>query len=362
MLELIDRALAEDVGAGDLTTAAVVAAGRAARARIEQKAPGVPAGLRVAEEVFERVDPELRWHAHADEGEWREPGLVAEVAGSAASILAAERVALNFLGRLSGVATLTARYVRGGGGHGVRILDTRKTTPGLRALEKEAVRAGGGVNHRGGLYDAILVKENHARWPGAWRRRRGGAGRRRRPACRSRSSARRSTSWPGRSPPGCRGSCSTTWRRPSCARRSSGRRARRARGVRRRHAGHRARRGRDRRGLHQRRRADAFGAGARRQPAARAAGVPLGVRRRRSTANGSVTSRSREPKRYTAAGRPPSRPGRAALAGRLEQPPALEHAAQVGGVDRIAERGGVDARSARRSRTLSGASAKPMFV
>jgi nicotinate-nucleotide pyrophosphorylase (carboxylating) len=162
MLDLIDRALQEDLGDGDLTTAAVVPDGSRARARIEQKAPGVPAGLRVAEKVFERVDPELRWHAHAAEGEWREGGLLAEVAGRAASILAAERVALNFLGRLSGIATATARYVRAVDGTGARVLDTRKTTPGLRALEKEAVRAGGGVSHRGGLFDAILVKENHA--------------------------------------------------------------------------------------------------------------------------------------------------------------------------------------------------------
>lgn len=162
MLDVIDRALREDVGGGDLTTAAVVPDGSGARARIEQKAPGVPAGLRVAEKVFERVDPELRWHAHAREGEWREGGLLAEVAGRAASILAGERVALNFLGRLSGIATTTARYVEAVKGTGARVLDTRKTTPGLRALEKEAVRAGGGVSHRSGLYDAILVKENHA--------------------------------------------------------------------------------------------------------------------------------------------------------------------------------------------------------
>ena len=162
MLDLIDRALAEDVGEGDVTTVAVVEPGARARARIEQKAPGVPAGLRVAEKVFERVDPDLRWHAHADEGVWSEGGLLAELAGSAASILVAERVALNFLGRLSGIATLTARYVEAVEGTPVRILDTRKTTPGLRVLEKEAVRAGGGVSHRAGLFDAILVKENHA--------------------------------------------------------------------------------------------------------------------------------------------------------------------------------------------------------
>jgi nicotinate-nucleotide pyrophosphorylase (carboxylating) len=162
MIDVIDRALREDLGEGDLTTAAVVPEDALARGRIEQKSAGVPAGLRVAEKVFERVDPELRWHAHAREGEWREEGLLAEVAGRAASILAAERVALNFLGRLSGIATITARHVEAVRGTGARILDTRKTTPGLRALEKEAVRAGGGVSHRSGLFDAILVKENHA--------------------------------------------------------------------------------------------------------------------------------------------------------------------------------------------------------
>ena len=161
MQELIDRALAEDVGAGDLTTEALVPADARSRARIEQKAPGVVSGLRVAESVFRRVDPGLRWHGHAPEGEWREGGLVAEVAGSTAAVLRGERVALNFLGRLSGVATLTARYVRAVEGTRARILDTRKTTPLLRALEKEAVVHGGGVNHRFGLFDAILVKENH---------------------------------------------------------------------------------------------------------------------------------------------------------------------------------------------------------
>jgi nicotinate-nucleotide pyrophosphorylase (carboxylating) len=160
--ELIDRALAEDVGAGDVTTAALVPADARARARIVQKAPGVVAGLRVAEAVFRRVDPELRWHAHVREGEWREDGgLVAEVAGATASILRGERVALNFLGRLSGIATLTARFVRAVDGTGAVVLDTRKTTPGLRALEKQAVKAGGGGNHRFGLFDAFLVKENH---------------------------------------------------------------------------------------------------------------------------------------------------------------------------------------------------------
>jgi nicotinate-nucleotide pyrophosphorylase (carboxylating) len=162
MTDLIDRALAEDLGDGDLTTRAVVPEGARARATIRQKEAGVIAGLHVAQSVFERVDGELRFEAAAQEGQWREPGPVAEIEGAAASILAGERVALNFLGRLSGIATLTARYVQAVEGTGARILDTRKTTPGLRDLEKAAVRAGGGVSHRGGLYDAILVKENHA--------------------------------------------------------------------------------------------------------------------------------------------------------------------------------------------------------
>jgi nicotinate-nucleotide pyrophosphorylase (carboxylating) len=159
--ELIDRALAEDVGPGDITTEALVPADARARARIVQKAPGVVSGMHAAESVFRRVDPALRWHGHAPEGEWREDGLVAEVAGLTGSILRGERVALNFLGHLSGIATLTARYVRAVDGTGARILDTRKTTPGMRALEKQAVVDGGGVNHRFGLFDAVLAKENH---------------------------------------------------------------------------------------------------------------------------------------------------------------------------------------------------------
>jgi len=162
MTDLIGQALAEDLGSGDITTQAVVPEGAQARARISQKEPGVIAGLRVARAVFQRVDPELVFVAHCPEGNWREAGAIAEISGAAASILAAERVTLNFLGRLSGVATLTARYVRAVDGTGARILDTRKTTPGLRELEKQAVRVGGGVSHRSGLYDAILVKENHS--------------------------------------------------------------------------------------------------------------------------------------------------------------------------------------------------------
>jgi nicotinate-nucleotide pyrophosphorylase (carboxylating) len=160
--DLIERALAEDVGSGDLTTTAVVPEDALAVGRIEQRAPGVLAGLDVAAAVFERVDAALAWRAVAPEGVWREPGTAAEVEGAAASILTGERVALNFLGRLSGIATLTARFASAVEGTGVRILDTRKTTPGLRELEKRAVALGGGSNHRAGLYDAVLVKENHA--------------------------------------------------------------------------------------------------------------------------------------------------------------------------------------------------------
>ncbi len=162
MSDPVGRALAEDLGDGDLTTRAVVPEGARARAVIRQKEPGVIAGMGVMREVFLHVDPELEYEAHCPEAKWREEGTVAHVTGAAASILAAERVALNFLGRLSGVATLTARYVRAVDGTRARILDTRKTTPGLRDLEKAAVRAGGGMSHRRGLYDAILVKENQS--------------------------------------------------------------------------------------------------------------------------------------------------------------------------------------------------------
>ena len=164
-LELIDRALAEDVGDGDATTEATVDAGARAEAVITQKEEGVISGIPVAMAVFHRLDPELHVEALCGPGMWRGPGAaVLAVEGSARSILTAERTALNFLGRLSGVATATARVVhkvRDAGGT-AKILDTRKTTPGLRRLEKRAVADGGGVNHRAGLYDAILIKENHS--------------------------------------------------------------------------------------------------------------------------------------------------------------------------------------------------------
>jgi nicotinate-nucleotide pyrophosphorylase (carboxylating) len=160
--DIVARALAEDVGGGDVTTAATVPASARASALITQKAPGVIYGLDVAEQVFRALDAEALCERLASEGEWRDAGPVMRVDGAARALLTAERTALNFLGRLSGVATLTARCVRAVEGTGAQILDTRKTTPGLRVLEKAAVAAGGGANHRAGLYDAILIKENHA--------------------------------------------------------------------------------------------------------------------------------------------------------------------------------------------------------
>jgi nicotinate-nucleotide pyrophosphorylase (carboxylating) len=161
--DLIARALAEDVGRGDLTTEAVVDAGARARARIDQKAPGVVYGLDVAEAVFRKLDPEATFVRKRAEGEWLDdpPATVLEVEGDARALLTGERTALNFLAHLSGIATATAAIVRGLDGTRLRVLDTRKTTPGLRALEKQAVAAGGGENHRMGLDDAILVKDNH---------------------------------------------------------------------------------------------------------------------------------------------------------------------------------------------------------
>lgn len=163
--ELVARGLAEDLGGGDVTAELTVPAEAMGRARIVQKQAGVVFGLECAREVFRQVgEGDCDFDALMIEGQWREgvPAEVAFIHGPARALLAGERVALNLMGRLSGIATLTARFVEAArqGGAG-KILDTRKTTPGLRALEKAAVRAGGGGNHRMGLYDAILIKENH---------------------------------------------------------------------------------------------------------------------------------------------------------------------------------------------------------
>jgi nicotinate-nucleotide pyrophosphorylase (carboxylating) len=159
--DAVRRALAEDVGDGDVTTLATVPQDAHARALIRQKAPGVIYGLEGAELAFRELDPDVTLERRVDEGLWREHGEVLAIEGSARAILTAERTALNVLGRLSGVATATALAVQAVAGTKARILDTRKTTPGLRALEKAAVAAGGGANHRFGLFDAFLVKENH---------------------------------------------------------------------------------------------------------------------------------------------------------------------------------------------------------
>jgi nicotinate-nucleotide pyrophosphorylase (carboxylating) len=160
--ELVRRALAEDVGEGDVTSAVTVPEDARARAKIVQKDPGVVFGLDLAEQTFRELDPDARFTRLVEEGEYREGGDVLEIEGRARAILTAERTALNLLQRLSGIATMTRRFVAAIEGSEVRVLDTRKTTPGLRDLEKAAVRAGGGTNHRRGLDDAILIKENHA--------------------------------------------------------------------------------------------------------------------------------------------------------------------------------------------------------
>lgn len=160
--ELVARALAEDVGAGDVTSEATVPAEARARARIVQKQPGVIFGLAAVEETMRQCGIE-DVEELVVENQWRQevPTEIVLASGPARALLAAERTALNFLGHLSGVATLTARFVEAVEGTGAQILDTRKTIPGLRRLEKAAVLAGGGRNHRMGLHDAILIKENH---------------------------------------------------------------------------------------------------------------------------------------------------------------------------------------------------------
>lgn len=160
--DLVARALAEDIGPGDITTRLSVPPTRPGRGRFLAKQAGVLSGLHVAAECFRQVDSSVLCEPHLQEGEAFEPGqILAVVTGPAASLLTAERVALNFLQRLCGTATLTREFVNRTPGTRARIVDTRKTTPGLRALEKAAVRAGGGRNHRFALYDGILLKDNH---------------------------------------------------------------------------------------------------------------------------------------------------------------------------------------------------------
>jgi nicotinate-nucleotide pyrophosphorylase (carboxylating) len=159
---LVRAALEEDLGTGDVTTLATVDAEARADALITQKAPGVIYGLDAAQATFALLDSEASFQRLVEEGVWREQGgPVLSISARARALLTGERTALNFLAHLSGVASMSARAAREVQGTGARVLDTRKTTPGLRALEKAAVAAGGATNHRAGLYDAILIKENH---------------------------------------------------------------------------------------------------------------------------------------------------------------------------------------------------------
>jgi len=160
--ELIDRAMAEDMGPGDWTTEWTVDAGAEGLAVIVAKEPLVVAGTRLAVAVFQQTEADLDVSVEVEDGAEVEPEeVVLRIQGPLRGILTGERVALNFLGRLSGIATMTRQFVKAVAGTGARILDTRKTTPGWRELEKAAVRAGGGENHRVGLYDMVLVKDNH---------------------------------------------------------------------------------------------------------------------------------------------------------------------------------------------------------
>ena len=164
--EIIRLALAEDIGRGDITTEATVPADAKATAEIVQKAPGVLCGLPVVEAVFAELDSQVTVTANADEGSWGERRVVARIEGLARAILTGERTALNFLQRLSGVASMSRRAKEAVEGTSATVLDTRKTTPGHRALEKYAVRVGGSRNHRAGLDDAVLIKDNHIRAAG----------------------------------------------------------------------------------------------------------------------------------------------------------------------------------------------------
>jgi nicotinate-nucleotide pyrophosphorylase (carboxylating) len=160
--KIIENALLEDIHTGDITTLAVVAGKRTARAKLIAKEPMVLAGISVSKRVFDYLDNGIVFTPHFDDGIALEYGdVIADIHGEASPLLQGERVALNLLQRMCGVATLTARYVLAVKGTKAKIVDTRKTTPGLRQLEKYSVRVGGGTNHRTGLYDGVLIKENH---------------------------------------------------------------------------------------------------------------------------------------------------------------------------------------------------------
>lgn len=168
ILSSVERALAEDIGGGDVTTNGIVPAGASLSARIISKESGIVAGLGVASAAFHALDEEIDFDARVKEGARVAAGqTLAELSGSARAILTAERTALNFLGRMSGIATRTREFVDEVQGTSARILDTRKTAPNLRGSDKLAVRLGGGENHRQGLYDMILIKDNHIDFAGS---------------------------------------------------------------------------------------------------------------------------------------------------------------------------------------------------
>ncbi len=165
--QLVKLALDEDIGTGDITTAAVIPIDMRAKAALIAKEVCVVCGLDVAEAVFKELDPETEFVRNAKDGEMVKPGhVLAEVSASARALLSGERTALNFLQRLSGISTKTHEYAEKLKGFDMKMTDTRKTTPGMRELEKYAVRTGGGKNHRSGLYDAILIKDNHIKLVG----------------------------------------------------------------------------------------------------------------------------------------------------------------------------------------------------
>jgi len=167
-VDIVRLALEEDLGSGDLTTDRIVPEDSTCTAELLLKEPGVVCGLAVAEAVFHALDPDIEFEPLASDGDRLDaPTALAKLSGPAGPILTGERTALNLLGRLSGIATLTRRFADAVEGTGAVVLDTRKTTPGLRALEKHAVRCGGGQNHRFGLYDGILIKDNHLKVAGS---------------------------------------------------------------------------------------------------------------------------------------------------------------------------------------------------
>ncbi|MFC1511977.1 carboxylating nicotinate-nucleotide diphosphorylase [Candidatus Latescibacterota bacterium] len=160
--KLIEQALREDLGSGDVTTQAIVPRRTVATAYLFNKSPGVLAGIDVAKKVFLKVNPRLVFKSFCVDGDTIKNGMkIAEISGSVESILQAERTALNFLGRMSGIASKTAQYMKLVSGHHTKVLDTRKTTPTMRHLDKYSVRVGGGSNHRFGLFDMVLIKDNH---------------------------------------------------------------------------------------------------------------------------------------------------------------------------------------------------------